>query len=140
MINTLFLFDQQGSPCCHNFLAVTQSYYSKVTPIGALHAEKIAQTVLLFILRIAFPASLFHKLSPFHQIHCHCFVLPAPRSPDGIGETVLPVADDDGHLVRPPVGHLVGPPVGHLVTPPRALPALARVLPAPADRTPETLH
>ena len=48
--------DQQGSSCFHNFLTVTQSYHSKVNPIGALHAEKIAEAFLLFI--IAFPASL----------------------------------------------------------------------------------
>ena len=49
---------QQVSPCYHGFLTVTQSYHSKMTPIGALHAEKIAQVVLLYVLRIAFPASL----------------------------------------------------------------------------------
>ena len=37
----------------------TQSYHSKVTPIGVLHVEKIAEAVLLYILRMPFPASLF---------------------------------------------------------------------------------
>ena len=46
-------------PTPSSFLTVTQSYYSKVTPIGALHAEKIAEAVLLYVFRIAFPASLF---------------------------------------------------------------------------------
>ena len=32
------------------------SYHSKVTSIGALHAEKIAEAILLDVLRIAFPA------------------------------------------------------------------------------------
>ena len=38
---------QQWSPFCHKFLTVTPSYHSKVTPIGALHAKKIAEPVLL---------------------------------------------------------------------------------------------
>ena len=29
-----------------------------MTPIGALHAEKIAESVLLYVFRISFPASL----------------------------------------------------------------------------------
>ena len=35
--------DQQGSPCCHNFMTVSQSYHSKVTPIGELNAKKIVK-------------------------------------------------------------------------------------------------
>ena len=50
--------DRQVSPCCPNFLTVTQSYHSKVTYVGALHAEKIAEAVLLYVFRIAFLASL----------------------------------------------------------------------------------
>ena len=49
--------DQQVSPCYHSFLTVTQSFHSKVTPIGVLYAEKIAEAVLLYVFRIAFPAS-----------------------------------------------------------------------------------
>ena len=41
--------DQQGLPCCHNFLTVIPSYHSKMTPIGALHAEKINETVLNYV-------------------------------------------------------------------------------------------
>ena len=46
--------DQQGSPCCYNFMKVAQSYHIKVTPIGALHEKKIAEAVfsILFILFI----------------------------------------------------------------------------------------
>ena len=32
---------QQGSPCCHTFLTVNQSYHSKVATIVFLHAEKL---------------------------------------------------------------------------------------------------
>ena len=53
--------DQQRSPCCHNFLAVAQSYRGKVIPIGAMYAEKIAEVVLLYVFRIPFPASLLYK-------------------------------------------------------------------------------
>ena len=49
------------SPSYHTFLMVTLSYHSKETPIGALPAEKIAETVLLYVFRIAFPESLFPK-------------------------------------------------------------------------------
>ena len=49
---------QQVSPCCHSFLKVPQYYHSKVTPIGALHAKKIAKSVLLYVFRIAFLSSL----------------------------------------------------------------------------------
>ena len=50
------------SPCYHTSLTVTQSYNSKVTLIGALHAEKIAEAVLLNVFRISLPASLLWKL------------------------------------------------------------------------------
>ena len=53
--------NQQESTCCHNFLTVTLSYHSKVTPIGELHVVKIAEAVLLYVFRIAFPASLLGK-------------------------------------------------------------------------------
>ena len=49
--------DKQKSPCCHNFLTGTQTYHSKVTPIDMLHAEKIAEAVLLYVFPIAFPLS-----------------------------------------------------------------------------------
>ena len=55
--------DQQVSPCCLNFLRVTESYHSKVTPIGALRTEKMAEAVLIHVFRIAFPASLFIPLA-----------------------------------------------------------------------------
>ena len=41
--------DQEVSPCYQSFLTVTQNYHSKDTPIGALHAEQIAETVLLYV-------------------------------------------------------------------------------------------
>ena len=47
----------QGSPRCHNFLIVTPSYHKKMTPIGAMHAKKIAYAVLLYVFRIVFKAS-----------------------------------------------------------------------------------
>ena len=53
--------DHQRSPCCDNFLAAAQSYRSKVIPFNALHAEKIAEAVLLYVFRIPFPASLLYK-------------------------------------------------------------------------------
>ena len=40
---------QSESPCYHTFLTVTQSYDSNVTPIGTLHAEKMASAVLLHV-------------------------------------------------------------------------------------------
>ena len=40
---------------------VTPSYHSKVTSIGALDAEKIVEAVLVYVFRIAFPASLFKR-------------------------------------------------------------------------------
>ena len=49
--------DQQVSPSYHTFWMVTQSYHSKVTPIGGLHAEKLDEAVLLYVFRIAFPGS-----------------------------------------------------------------------------------
>ena len=60
----------QVSPCYHSLLTFIQSYHGKVTPISAFHAEKIAVAVLLFVFRIAFPASLFCSalnLSKFKQ-------------------------------------------------------------------------
>ena len=36
-----------------------QSYHSKVIPVSILNAEKMAEAVLLYILRIAFQVSLF---------------------------------------------------------------------------------
>ena len=51
--------DQQGSPCCHNFLTITKSYHSTVTLICTFHAEKITVALLLSVLRTSFPAPLF---------------------------------------------------------------------------------
>ena len=58
--------DQKVSPCYHNFLTVTQSYDSKVTPISALYAEKIAEAVLLYVFIITFPVSpyAFQSVQP----------------------------------------------------------------------------
>ena len=50
--------DLKGSSYCHNFLTVTQSYNSKVTPIDTPHAEKISIAVLIYAYTIAFPAPL----------------------------------------------------------------------------------
>ena len=44
--------DQQVSPCHQSFQTVIQTYHSKDTHIGALHAEQIAETVLLYVFRI----------------------------------------------------------------------------------------
>ena len=54
--------NQQESPCCQNFMTVTQRNHSKVTPIGALHAEKIAEVVSLYASTIAFSLSLLQLL------------------------------------------------------------------------------
>ena len=40
---------EQGSPWYHKVLTIIPSYFSKVTPIGALHAEKIADAVLCYV-------------------------------------------------------------------------------------------
>ena len=53
---------QQASLCYHSFLTVTQSYHSKVTPICALRTDKEAESVLLYVFRLAFPVSLFHDI------------------------------------------------------------------------------
>ena len=50
--------DQQLSPCYYSILTVTPY---EVTPIGALHAEKIPEAILLYVFRITFPASPFRK-------------------------------------------------------------------------------
>ena len=42
-------------------MTVTQTYHSKVIPIGELHAEKIAEAVLLIVSTTAFPASPFQE-------------------------------------------------------------------------------
>ena len=49
--------DQQVSPFYHSFLTATQSYDSKGTHIGGLHAEKICEAVLLYVFRITFSAT-----------------------------------------------------------------------------------
>ena len=49
--------DQQVSPFYQNFLMVTSSYHSNVTPIRALNAEK-KEKVLLYVCIIALPVSL----------------------------------------------------------------------------------
>ena len=54
---SLHPMNQQMSPCYPSFLTVTESYDSKVTPIGALYAEKISEAVLLYVFRITIPAS-----------------------------------------------------------------------------------
>ena len=51
--------NQKVSPCYHRLPTVTHKYYSKVTPIAALYAEKYAEALLLYVFIIAFPASLF---------------------------------------------------------------------------------
>ena len=74
--------NQQVSPCYHSFLAVTQRYNSKVTPIRELHAEKIAEAVLLYVFRIAFPASLLLRFI-YKTILIRFFLgLPGPSSED----------------------------------------------------------
>ena len=58
--------DQQVYSCCHNFLTVTPSYNSKNTPIGRFHAVKIAKSVFLYALTMAFPTSPREAIShPF---------------------------------------------------------------------------
>ena len=42
------------SPYVQSPLTVTQSYHSKVNPIGAFHAEKIAEVVMHYVFMIAF--------------------------------------------------------------------------------------
>ena len=52
--------NQQVSPCYQSFLTVIQSYHSKVTPFGALNADKIAEAVWLYVFRIEVPAFFFN--------------------------------------------------------------------------------
>ena len=44
--------EQRGSPCCYNFLTVTQSYHSKVNPVGSLNAVKLVEAVFLPVFNI----------------------------------------------------------------------------------------
>ena len=61
--------DEHGSSRCYTFLTVTLSYHSKVTPIGTLHAEKIAEAGLLYVFNrpgvagavLQTPPSLIHS-------------------------------------------------------------------------------
>ena len=57
----MYPINQQVSPCYHPSLTVPKSYHSKVTPVGALLTEKIAESILLYVFRIAFPASRFWR-------------------------------------------------------------------------------
>ena len=54
--------DQQVYSCCHNFLTVTQSYSSKITPISKFHAVKLVKAVFLYVFTMAFPTSLLCHL------------------------------------------------------------------------------
>ena len=54
---SLHPINQKGSSCCHNFLTVIQSYHSQVTHIGALHSEKIAESLLFYVSTITYFAS-----------------------------------------------------------------------------------
>ena len=46
---SLHPIDQQGSPCCFNFLSGSPSYYSNVTHIDLLYDENIAEAVFLCV-------------------------------------------------------------------------------------------
>ena len=45
---SLHPIDHQVSPCYHSCLRVFSTYFSMVTPISLLHAEKIPEAVLLY--------------------------------------------------------------------------------------------
>ena len=49
-------------------LGVSASYYSKQVIIGPLYAEKRYQEVLLYVIKIVFPASLFMTTKKFHKV------------------------------------------------------------------------
>ena len=51
-----FLRIQQGPPCCHNLMTVTQSYHSKGTLTGEFDAEIPGKAILLYVPATAFPA------------------------------------------------------------------------------------
>ena len=51
--------DQQVSPCYHTSLIITQSFDSKVTPVGALYAEIIAEAVLLYVFILSYLLYIF---------------------------------------------------------------------------------
>ena len=51
--------NQQGSPCCLILALLIQTYGSKLTHIGFVYADDIAQSVFIYVLWIAFPMSPF---------------------------------------------------------------------------------
>ena len=61
--------DLQVSPYYHSFLTVPQSYHSKVTPpVGAWHAQKIAEAALLYVFRLALAASHLQMLDLYYGV------------------------------------------------------------------------
>ena len=53
--------DHQGSFCCVSLKWRSGRYDSMVNTVGPLDAEKLAAAVLLHVLNLAFPASLFQS-------------------------------------------------------------------------------
>ena len=53
--------DHQVSGYNRTFLSIIQSYDCKQVAVGLLHAKNMAEVVLLNVLKIGFPASLFWK-------------------------------------------------------------------------------
>ena len=47
---SLHPMDQQVYSYCCSFLTITQSYYSKNTPVGTLYGEEIAEAVWFYVL------------------------------------------------------------------------------------------
>ena len=64
--------DQQVYSCCHNFLAVTQSYNIKNTYIKKFLAVKITKSCFLYVFIMAFPTSPFKGVSFFEGILTNC--------------------------------------------------------------------
>ena len=62
---SLHPMDQQWSPWWNNFLTFPPSYHNKVTPISALHADKVAEAVWIYLFKksiCGIPASFFRSI------------------------------------------------------------------------------
>ena len=57
--------DQHKSVKKFSFMTVIPSDYGKHAPMRALHAEKIADAVLIYVFKILFSASLFSQKISF---------------------------------------------------------------------------
>ena len=66
---------QQVYSCCCSVKWLSGSLRSKNTPVGSSEAEKIAESVLLYVLWIAVPTSPFDLFMPFGRWHIYIYLL-----------------------------------------------------------------